>query len=371
MKVLVNIIVLIHGSIHLLGFLKAFCIFKFYTLSITVSKFYGIIWLTIFILFLLTFIFRISGKSYWWIVSVIAILLSQFMIIIYWKEASYGTLVNLLLLVATVIGFGSYKFDRMVSREREMILSGVSENSGKSIDKNSFRLLPEPVQNWLVTSGAANQGKIHTVVLKQQLKMKLKPGQSRWFPAMATQLFTTSTPAFNWSVDLEMNRFINLKGRDQFYHGKGKMLIKLFALFPVEDAEGNERLDQATLQRYLAEIVWFPSAAVSSYITWQAIDGQSARATLEYRGTKGSGIFRFDKNRNFKSFHTMRYKDVEDDAEPIEWIVTAHEFAEFEGIRVPVKLSAEWKLPGGLWKWLKIRVTNIRYDPMYNQVLGW
>jgi hypothetical protein len=45
--------------------------------------------------------------------------------------------------------------------------------------------------------------------------------------------------------------------------------------------------------RFLGEIVWFPSAALSPILTWEAIDGTSARATMRHGGLVESAVFAF------------------------------------------------------------------------------
>ena len=59
--------------------------------------------------------------------------------------------------------------------------------------------------------------------------------------------------------------------------------------------------------RYLGEIVWVPSAALSDYITWEEMDSTTARATMSYGGITASGIFKFDENGAFVSFEADRY----------------------------------------------------------------
>ncbi|MCW8940144.1 MAG: hypothetical protein OQJ88_05765, partial [Flavobacteriales bacterium] len=127
----------------------------------------------------------------------------------------------------------------------------------------------------------------------------------------------------------------------------------------------------ATLQRYLAEIVWFPSASLSQYIKWEAIDDYSARATMEYKGTKGSGEFHFDKEGNFEKFVAMRYQDS-NAIKPTKWTVISTRTEERNGIKIPVECEASWELENGKWTWLKLRITDIQYNvnemPVANNV---
>jgi hypothetical protein len=158
-----------------------------------------------------------------------------------------------------------------------------------------------------------------------------------------------------------MNPILSVVGRDKFENGNGEMMIKLFSLIPVAHVKNDKKVNQATLQRYLAEIVWFPSASLSPYIKWEIVDNYSARATMEYNGTKGSGIFHFDENGNFKKFVAMRYQDSKAN-EATEWTVIATKTEQRNGIKIPVECKAIWKLASGNWTWLKVKITDIKYE---------
>jgi hypothetical protein len=156
--------------------------------------------------------------------------------------------------------------------------------------------------------------------------------------------------------------FVNVAGRDKFIEGKGEMLIKIFSLFPVVNSRDNEKIHTGTIQRYLGEIVWFPSAAVSPYITWEAIDDFSAKAFMTYKGTTGRGIFYFNEKGDFIKYSAQRYMGSEEDAKRKEWIITVRESTVMNGIKIPVKMDATWKLESGDWTWLKLEITDIDYN---------
>ena len=90
----------------------------------------------------------------------------------------------------------------------------------------------------------------------------------------------------------------------------------------------------------------------------------SARATMSFNGTTGTGIFYFNQNGEFKEFRAERYKETGPNARPIEWIVTSEKTETREGVKIPVKLSAAWKLDSGNWTWLKMEVSEITYNSL-------
>ncbi|GJM35339.1 MAG: hypothetical protein DHS20C18_43400 [Saprospiraceae bacterium] len=248
-----------------------------------------------------------------------------------------------------------------MSDERARMFENSNIINKKMLSEQMTSDLPAIVQKWLSNSGMIDNEAIFNVYLEQDLQMLMKPEQKDWSNAKAKQYFTIDPPAFNWSVSLKMNPVVSVVGRDKFENGQGEMTIKLFSVFSIANAKNDEKVNQATLQRYLAEIAWFPSAALSDYITWEAMEGPSAKATMEFNGTKGSGVFHFDEQGNFKKFVAMRYKDIKD-VEPTEWTVTATKTELRNGIKIPVELKADWKLDNADWTWLKLKIVDIKYN---------
>jgi hypothetical protein len=222
--------------------------------------------------------------------------------------------------------------------------------------------LPDPVQNWLMVSGVVGREPVRTVRLRQEVHLKMKPEQKDWTDARAEQYYSTDPPAFIWHVDMEMLPLIGVQGRDKFVGGRGSMLIKLLSLIPIVDESDNEKLNTGALQRYLGEIVWFPSAALSPYITWEPLDAFSARATMTYSGTTGSGTFFFNKKGDFEKFSALRWMGSGDEASQHEWVITVEAYRTMDGIRIPSACRATWKLPDGDWTWLELEITEITYN---------
>lgn len=361
MRIALVILIGIHGIIHLFGFLKAFGISVFNAISQPISRTFGVFWFSAFLLFAITLILFFTHSKYWWLSGFFAVIISQMLIFNYWSDAKFGTIANIIILLATFIGYSSFSFKHKVQEERRTLFENSQVKSQEIITEDTFVELPKSVQKWLSNSGIIGKKMISNVHLVQELKLKLKPEQINWNKGRAEQYFTVQPPAFNWHINTEMNPVLSVVGRDKFEDGKGEMIIKLLSLIPVANAKSDDKINQATLQRYLAEIVWFPSASLSEYIRWEPIDDYSARATMVYKGTKGSGIFHFDDNGIFEKFVAMRYRDSED-AEPTEWTVTAIKTEERNGIRIPVECEVNWELENGQWTWLKFEVKDIQYN---------
>jgi len=361
MRILFLIIVLLHGLIHLLGFVKGFDLKEVKELTLPVSKLTGVVWLTAAIIFLTYGILHFLNTKYAWLFGFVALAVSQVLVIMFWKDAKFGTLPNILIFVLSIISLGYYNFQKLVQQETTHLLNQIVRTENKILNENHITQLPEPVKKWLRNSGAVGKPIISIAKVTQIAEMQMKPEQKNWMKATAIQYTTIEKPAFIWSVDVKMNSLLYFQGRDKFEDGKGEMLIKMNSLINVVNEKG-EKLDEGTLQRYLGEMVWLPSLALNPNITWEQIDDNTAKATMTYKGTTGSGTFHFNSNGEVKYFSALRFKGNESDAKRHEWEMKIEGYKIFEGIKVPAIMTATWKLDKEDWTWLKLEVTKIEYN---------
>lgn len=361
MRIVFLVLVLVHALIHVLGFVKAFGFKEVKELSLFISKPFGLLWLLTALLFLLYAILYLSGSKWGWILGLSAVLLSQLLIIVFWKDAKFATIPNLIILFVALMAMGSFFFTEIARKERKKIIEQSSFSNDQSLSGEDLRSLPAPVQRWLRTCGIVGKPPITLARVEQEAKMKLREDQEDWMEATALQFTTIDRPAFIWTTDVKMNDLLSFKGRDKFEEGRGEMLIKLNSLIKIVDAKG-EKIDQGALQRFLGEMVWFPSMAMSPYISWEELDDLSAKASMEHQGTSGSGTFYFNEEGDFIRFTALRYKGGDEEAKKHEWVLDVEEYSDFEGIRIPSKMTASWMLESGKWTWLDLEIKDIVYN---------
>lgn len=308
---------------------------------------------------ILTTILFILNIDCWWAVAILTIILSQFSIIKNWKYKKIGTSANFIFLLIAIMGFSLWNFNLQTNQEIKKVLT---ENimTKQIVTEDLIKDLPIPVKRWLDYSGIIGREQIETVHLKQKGFMKLKPDQKKWMEAEADQYFTINQPSFIWKVRTSMMG-IPVVGQDLFKEGQGSMKIKLAGLLPVVNVSGNSKINESTIQRYLGEIIWFPSAAISDPIEWEPIDDYSAKATLSYGGNSGSAVFHFDSSGKLTKLVALRYKDIEDTL-PTEWIATVKKYENMSGVNIPTKLEASWSLENGKFTWYKFEIYHIQYN---------
>ncbi|WP_250631483.1 DUF6544 family protein [Rhodoflexus caldus] len=355
-------VICLHGLIHLLGFVKAFAISPVKELTLPISKAWGILWLLAAIQFLLTAALCFGESRYWWLSGAVAIVISQILIIGFWEDARFGTVANLMILPAVLAAFFTYNFHRETTRQVEQMIGRLAAREPMIVTDTLLTDLPSPVARWIRRSGMVGKPEIYRAQVAQAIRMQMKPEQKDWLSATAVQYYAVRQPAFIWETTVQMMPLVYFLGRDRFNGGKGQMQIQLWGAFAMVDSKDNEKINTGTMQRYLGEIVWLPSAALHPAIRWEAVDDNSARATMTYGETTGSGIFHFTPDGDLVSFNAMRYMGSEENARQHEWIITAENWRTFNGIRVPSKVRATWKLPEEDWTWLQMEITDVRYN---------
>ncbi|WP_165267468.1 DUF6544 family protein [Fodinibius halophilus] len=352
-----SVIVLLHGFIHLMGFLKAYNLASIDQLVLPISRTSGLIWLGAFLLFIASVFLYLFQIDWWWIIAAVAVIVSQALIVTYWEDAKFGTVANVIIMAGGILGYGHWSFNAMVDRELDQFWNGVAseqtEGDGKKIDD-----LPPVVQKWLNQSDINNQ---EAVKLNQKGRLKTTP-EGSWMLVEADQYVNVDSPEFLWIADVQMASYIHLAGRDKYKDGKGHMLIKLLSLFPVANAKG-AKIDQATLVRYLAEIVWYPRAATKEYIEWEQIEERKARATIENEGIITSGIFEFNKEGMPVQFEAERYYSRKEGATLETWLIDIEpsSYRVFDGMKIPTKASVTWQLDDGEFTWYLLEITDATY----------
>ena len=359
-------VMLVHGFIHFMGFIKAFGFADIEQLTQDISRSAGLFWLVAGILFLLTVLLYLMNIDSWWMISLPAIIISQALIIMSWQDAKFGTVVNIIILGVAIIALGQWSFRQVtMNTVREMLPDEIGKP--EMITDETIQELPPVIQQWLRKTNVVGRERTVTVHLTQQGEMKTNP-DGNWIPFTAEQWFTPREPGFVWLANVKAAPGVHLSGRDVFMDGQGHMLIKLLSLVPVVNSTGDE-INQGTLLRYLGEVNWFPSGAVSEFIQWEQLDSISAKATMTYKGVTDSGIFRFTEDGDLASYQAKRFYERKEGATLEDWLIEMdpESFVEIDGVRIGTKSTVTWRLDEGDYTWLKLEITDIEYNQVTSE----
>lgn len=361
---------MLHGLIHLMGFSKEWnlgppSMLKSKTtipLTATAAKMAGLGWLLACLLWIGTAVLYLEQKSWYWIVGIAGVGVSQGLVILYWRDAKYATILNVVILVIMLLAGAQSNFDKAVDREvSAMLLAPAS--IAPSIASSRRADLPPIVQKWLTVSGAFDRH-VSAIRISQSGAMRTTP-TGKWMPFQATQFCTIDPPAFVWRAKISAAPLLFIEGRDKYENGEGHMLIKPLAIYTMANASGSE-IDQGTLLRFMGEMIWYPEAATMNYVRWEEVAPGQASATMTYKGVMATGIFTFHPNGLVQQFSAERFGDFQGEFRKETWQVDVTRYQGMNNRQVPSACEVSWKLRSGDFMWLKQEITNIEYLQVAN-----
>ncbi len=353
-------LLVVHGLIHLLGFAKALNPAALPAISRPISHFEGGLWLLCGLLLLGTALF-LGRFEMWWLVGLSGILLSQGLLFRHWSDARFGTALNALLLLAIALGYARWAFDREVQLAVASIQTSAT-SPGTIVDESSLAHLPLPVQRWLRRASVPGKAIVASAHLRQKGRMRTAP-DGAWMPVRAEQWIALTSPAFVWSARMYPAPGLHIAGRDTLREGRGRMLIKVLSSYTIADVEGPE-INQGALVRFLAEIVWAPSAALADTIRWSPFDDNRATATLVQGNTSVSAIFEFSAEGDPRTIRADRYYTREQGATLEKWRIGIDPdgFQIIDGLRIPMKSTVTWELAEGDFEWFQVEISDLEFN---------
>lgn len=275
-----------------------------------------------------------------------------------WYAIGFLAVLVVFFVLVTTIAHNS--FNQKVKAEVEAFFQEQEESRGEAVTAADLEDLPPVVAKWMSNSGVVGKERPVTVRLRQSGEMRTTPEQA-WMSFTADYYYTVEEPGFIWHADVKAAPLVHLAGRDKLYQGHGHMLIKLLSLITVADGRGKE-IDQGSLVRYLAEIAYFPAAALSELITWEAVSDNSAKATISVKEATASGTFIFDNEGNPIEFTAPRYMEKNGQYSLEAWRVLMRDYRQYNDMVLPAAVKVIWDLSSGEYIWFKAELNEVEYN---------
>lgn len=251
-------------------------------------------------------------------------------------------------------------FYRIFENEAKKILVQSKNEPSRIIAESDLKNLPRPVQRYLKYAQVIGKPMIRTVRLKQKGQVRQKPDE-KWMPLKADEYFSVSVPSFTWFGKIQTNTLFFISGKDRYFAGKGNMNIKLLSVFSIGNYGGKE-IDQGAMTRFMNEIMWFPTAYLSDFIKWEAVDDNSAKMIMNYGGLTESATLYIDNEGKLLKFSCNRYRTAEGKQILTKWETPVSGYGERNGYRIPLKGQGIWKLDSGDFPYIQLEIESIEYD---------
>ena len=263
--------------------------------------------------------------------------------------------------VATV-GVRRAQFDAATAR-RVAALSAAAAGPTDAVGREEYADLPAPVRRYFDAVLEEGRPRVRTARLEQRGEFRLGGPSGSWKPMRATQHYAVDPPGFVWDARIDLAPLVPVRVVDAYERGRGSLRALVWSTVPVADAEHGPRLDEGELLRYLAEAVWFPTALLpAAGVAWSPVDDDSARATLEDRGSTASAVFHFDEDDLVERVTVdERYRQETEEFAP--WVGRFDRYRWVDGCRIPTEASVEWTTAEGPLPYWRARIAGVEYDP--------
>jgi hypothetical protein len=184
-----------------------------------------------------------------------------------------------------------------------------------------------------------------------------------WRPLRASQFMQASPPAFVWDARIAMAPGVAVHVRDGYGRTHGSMRAAAMGILPLATQQARPELDAGSLHRYLAELVWMPSALRPSLtLHWEPLSDRAARATVVDGANTVALEFTFNDEGDVEEIYTpARYAEKDGHYTPQAWQVRCSEHRTFDGFRVPAYCEVAWMTPAGRVPYWRGRITAARY----------
>lgn len=266
----------------------------------------------------------------------------------------------LVLLAAVVIAVlvAELSFKQQITREIAALFADQSPagSAAQTFQHSELANLPAPIAGYLRQTVPDGTPMIRTARLRQTGDFRVS---QNWQAITAEQYFTTDPPGFIWVGRVQPLPVMWVIARDRYAAARGNMLIRINSLVTLDDASG-AHIDQGSLLRFLAELMWLPTALLArDGLRWEAVDDQCARLHAAVGELTVALDFYFDADGDLSRVETLRYRAVD---ELLPWVGYTRRFGTFAGIRIPDQIEVAWRTESGEESYARLTITSLDYN---------
>ena len=224
--------------------------------------------------------------------------------------------------------------------------------------------LPAPVQRYFRAVLKDNQAIISAVTINVAGSFNMSPTGEQWKPFTSRQRVITRRPGFLWDASIAMLPGVTLHVVDSYIAGLGLLQATVQGLFTVADMRGDGEIARGEFMRWFAEVAWYPTALLPSQgVRWQAVDAQSANATLVDGPLSLTLLFRFNDAGLIGSFRAeARGGMVGNKMVMAPWEGIWSNYQTRDGLQVPFTGEVAWMRPEGRKPYFIGTVTSLTFE---------
>jgi hypothetical protein len=290
------------------------------------------------------------------------------MTLLLWLGIALGTLV---VLAIGLRAAGAARWAEMIRTHTAQLESGSVDvrarpPSPARFDAHELEGLPAPVQRYFRTVLTDQQPIIAAATIEMTGTMNMSASAEQWKPFTSRQQVVTRKPGFLWDARVSMFPGLPAHVEDSYIAGRGRLIAKVLGLFTVAELHGEGEIARGELMRYFAESPWYPTALLPGQgVRWQAVDDQSANATIVDGPITLTLLFRFNDAGLIASVRAeSRGAAMGKDShmELLPWDCALSDYQPHGGMLIPMTGEAAWVRPEGRKVYFVGHVKTLSYE---------
>ena len=364
LRLLLVLVIALHGLIHLMGFAKAFKYAEMSQLTQEISRSAGLAWLVSALMFIVAGALLIIRQPAWWRVALPALIVSQTLIIAFWSDAKFGTVANLIILLPVLAMAAEARPGSYGNRFKAAVREGLARHAETPlVTEADLGHLPAPVQNYLRIAGAVGRPRIRNfrAVFTGEFRNGLK---SPWMAFRSVQYNFYDPPARLFLMKAALYG-LPVEGLHLFRDDGATMQIKVASLAQVVDAKG-PRMDQGETVTLFNDLCLLAPAALidREHIRWEAVGPLAARARFTNQGITIGALLSFNEageltdfisNDRFLSSDGKTYLSY-------PWSTPVSGYRDLDGRRIASNAEVVWHTPEGEFVYGKFKLSELEYN---------
>lgn len=357
--------IVVHGLIHFMGPAKAFGLADLPQLTQPISRGMGVVWLLAGVVMLLAGGAFLVGQRVWWLIAVVAVVLSQTAIMASWTDAKVGTLANLVILLGAIYGFasqGPWSFRAAYERQVDARMAEGADAEPAALTEADIAHLPELVQRYLHVTGAVGQPRIEHFRAAWRGRIRESPDDA-WMTFTAEQVNFIRDPARFFLMDARRSR-LPVDVFHAFVEGAASMRVRVLSVFPVADEHGPELTRAETVTLFNELCLLAPDALIDPAIEWDPVDDRSVRARYTLGGNTISAVLEFNDAGELVDFVSDDRSAVSEDGRltPLRFSTPVGDYGTFGDRRVMTRGEGRWHPPEGAFAYIELELVDFEVN---------
>lgn len=360
-KTLFIIIVLLHGLIHLFGFLKAFGLREFKELTLPISKPQGVVWLVAAILFLTYGVLYLIGADLAWLIGILSVIISQVIIYYFWKDAKFGTLPNGVILIVSLTSLGSFLVRSEFTSKVQMDFLNNNTRSTDVITEGDIAHLPLPVQEYLRYTKSVGQERVKNFRAEFVGILRSSPDDKGMNVESVQYNFYENPSRYFYITAKKMG--LPAKALHLYKDETATFQVKMLNWINVVDAKGEKMNQGETVTLFNDMCVIAPPTLIDPRIEWETINDTAVKACFTNGGIKISAELHFNSKHELVNF--ISYDRYETDGELYNnypWSTPVENYKILNGYLLPSRGKMIYHKPEGDFTYGVLEYKSVKYN---------